>query len=53
MIQVRLQDPERPWSHAVIYQDIETPVPIQGTVRLLETQENGVKDQLPHGCNLT
>ena len=39
-------------SHAIYRQDVESPVPVQGIVRLMEIQGNGAKDRLTHGCYL-
>ena len=47
MIPVRPQEPERPGSHAVSFQDTKAPVPVQGAIRLLEVQEYGTKDCIP------
>ena len=36
-------------SQTITRRDLETPVPVQGVVRLLEVQENLVENCLPHG----
>ena len=33
------KDPENPGAHAISIQDVDTSVPIQGTIRLIEVQE--------------
>ena len=45
---VRMQDPGRPRSHTVTRQDIEAPFWIQGDIFLLDIQEDGVNNHLPH-----
>ena len=51
-VQYVLQEPECPGSHAIYRQDVESPVPVQGIVRLMEIQGNVAKDRLTRGCYL-
>ena len=43
------KDLERPGDHAVYSQYVETPVPVQGFICLLEIQEYLMDDHLPIG----
>ena len=44
------ENPESLGDHTVSHQDIETPVPVQGVVPLLEVQEDLTENRLPHVC---
>ena len=49
---VCLEKPERPGSHAISCQDVDTHVPVQGVVRLLGDQGGLVDNHLPYGYYL-
>ena len=43
---------ERPRTHSIPLQDIQTAVPFQGLVGLAQVEEDGMEDRLPHGDGL-
>ena len=51
-IPITAEEVEEKRPHAISLHDIQTPGPVQGFVRLLQVQEDRVKDLLPHGRNL-
>ena len=51
-IPVPVEEAEGHGTHAIYLQDIQEPGPVQGFIRLVQVQEDRVKDLLPHGLNL-
>ena len=51
-IPITAEEVEEKRPHAISLHDIQTPGPVQGFVRLVQVQEDRVKDLLPHGRNL-
>ena len=49
---VHPEDPEHPRAYPVFHEILQTHVPVQGTVRLLEVQKYLIADRLPHGGKL-
>ena len=41
-----------PRYHYIYIEDTETPVPVQGIIKLVQTQENIIKDLLPNGLQI-
>ena len=49
---VGLQYVERPGTHSIPHQDIQTSVSAQGVIVLAQVEEDGMEDRIPHGDDL-